>query len=549
MTSYSRTVITLIIPSLLLILLTNCAKDYSTNNSFAEPISETKSLNYDYQDLVYFEQCNSWLKPEQDPYEISNIRHAAGIVNSIMGDSLSINPTHYALKVFPRNEVELNELILTRDIIINYIPFNYTQISDKEAASIEHKGAIIDTCFFQTESKYYINCGDDIIPLPVLYLAWPVDKPLPNEYDFIIEYEAFIPNSFDCDPSTLFLEQEAINCSNDNATKNKTRGSSYRTITGQIMDYDDLLGCFVNVKYLRLQLTYGLSTLETYTDQYGCFSFTGNINDNAKLKIFFENTRWRISNNNSLISGTSVLGKVSDLWASSGHHVEYLNHEVLTVHRAANFFFNGNHDISTPASSYSLRIDIKSQDRIGVFEPSPVFSPCIHINNDTTTYHEGYIFATVIHELGHFNQYQHQGGHSAYIAVHQTLRESFACYVSWYLSSAYYTEACYGFYNPTWDEIFGQNFQNWKLNWVSYAIDYTPLFIDLSDTYNQGETNPACIKDYVSGTPHWYIVSIAVDKQSWVDLRASLKTYIELCYSTSVFNDFVALYDEYFGFN
>ena len=481
------------------------------------------------------------MKPEPDPYEISIIRQAADIVGRQNGRSITISPTHYALKVFPRDESELNALIIDDNLKINYIPFNYSLVPLKDQEKIERQ-SIIDTCYFQSESKYFIDYGEGNTPLPVLYLAWPVNKPLPLNYDYQIEYEAFIPESTEDDPLVNRIEQEAINISMT------SRGSSYRTITGRILDDDDLLVNFVNVKNLRLRLQYGLSTLETYTDQNGCFSFTGNINDNASLQIFFENSKWRISKN-SLFSWTVGLGKVSELWTSSGQHVEYLNHEALTIHRAANFFYNGGHGITTPESSYSLRINMKTQDRIGYFQSSPIASPCIHISNNTTNNHEGKIFANVVHELGHFNQYQVLGGHSAFSAVHKTLRESFACYVSWYLSPLYYTEADFGNFDPGWDNTFEQNFQTWGLNWVSSAIDYTPIFIDLADSYNQWETNHSYIKDSVFDTPHWYIYSVAVDKQSWAELRVALKNYIEACYSTSVFNDYVAIYDIYFANN
>ncbi len=46
--------------------------------------------------------------------------------------------------------------------------------------------------------------------MPILYTVWPCDKPLPEAYDYIIDYEVFIPQYNDGTKSQSGLSTDAL---------------------------------------------------------------------------------------------------------------------------------------------------------------------------------------------------------------------------------------------------------------------------------------------------------------------------------------------------
>ena len=73
------------------------------------------------------------MQRENDPYELSKILTLAH-ERSI---SANVLPTHYAIKIYPRNEIELNDIIRMNDIIVSYIPFGYKYVPEDIAADLQ----------------------------------------------------------------------------------------------------------------------------------------------------------------------------------------------------------------------------------------------------------------------------------------------------------------------------------------------------------------------------------------------------------------------------
>lgn len=285
---------------------------------FIEP--ETKSsLDKEY---IYNVSANVWMFKQEDPYELSNLRQLAR-ENNI--DTINIVPTHYAIKLFPRNEKELNDLIFNNKIQTSFIPFGYTLVPinqlNKTCANLDNYR------IYKEEEKYFIDDGyySSQIPMPVIYASWPISCDLPSNYDYIIEYEV-------CLPST-------DSQSNDGQFFSKLlRGSRNRTLTGNVISYDYVLCQYVPVKKLKLQLRYGLSVFEAITDDNGYFFFSGNINDSATINIVFDDSKFRITNN-SLFSYVESHGTVLNWWGTSQHNLFSFSSEAVVIHRAANHFF------------------------------------------------------------------------------------------------------------------------------------------------------------------------------------------------------------------
>lgn len=476
---------------------------------------------------------------------MENILLAAKDINYPLVD---LKPTHYAIILFPRNENELNEMLARKDIVTSFIPFGFT------LAQVNHSNSCKDNIFV-SECKYYYNdpASGASKKMPPLYAKWPVSVPVSDTYDYTIAYNLFIPNYSSLTNNTndklLQLENQAIQ--HIACLDNPVRGSSNRTISGRIFDLDSVLGNNVSVKNLRMRLQYGLNIMETYTDAGGYFSFSGVINDNATLYAVFENDRWRICLN-SLISYSLPLGTVSDCWGQSSYHYFYTNFDYMPIHRGANFFFHGNHEVATPSCNYAIRIKM-SQVVFGenYFQSSVLLTPFIEICD----FHKGFdgrFVSDVCHELGHFQHYLLcNSNYSTYTSIPLFIRESYASYTSWSLSREYYQSLNASYYNTNWEIYLGPDRQVW-LPSTSYGTDsenYSPLFIDLIDDYNQYlQTTPyhTYLDDSIVGCPHSWIESLITTSSTMGDLYDNLTSKIGYYYTQSAFWDYFTPYMAYF---
>ncbi|MDE5731068.1 MAG: hypothetical protein K2H81_06095, partial [Alistipes sp.] len=127
-----------------LVILSSCSEfdaDYNKNI----PIVSKPISSFHYDNIVYYPETNSYIAPQNDPYTIENFQKAYNKL--INGHSEHILPrsqinefsempklkaTHYALKIFPKNEEEQWKVELTKDIKVSYIPFNYVQLSEED---------------------------------------------------------------------------------------------------------------------------------------------------------------------------------------------------------------------------------------------------------------------------------------------------------------------------------------------------------------------------------------------------------------------------------
>ncbi len=137
----------------------SCSKEI--DQSFQVSCSTlTKATSDDYS-YVFNASNQLWMRVQDDPYKMSNINkmfYREGIEKEVKA-------THYALKLFPRDEQELNELIAM-------------------------------SCFFEEERYFYSDIHDATIKrsMPVLYAAWPINRSLPKGFDYTIEYSVCIPD-------------------------------------------------------------------------------------------------------------------------------------------------------------------------------------------------------------------------------------------------------------------------------------------------------------------------------------------------------------------
>lgn len=211
----------------------------------------------------------------------------------------------------------------------------------------------------------------------------------------------------------------------------------------------------------------------------------------ANFGYVFQYSHWKITDENTT-SPITIVSSTVDFWwknlTDTYFRVRSTDNR-YAIHRAADFYFNGSHAIRTWRYDSGIRIrslSTKDEYGSGYFTYSQNADAFILIyKNDPDNMNKA--ISTVLHELGHFTHFGEQGAYtgSAYDglkAVQGLLRESFASYVGFYLGELYYTSVL-GYRKPSADfQITTQGRQKWR---KTYSDEYSPLFVDLIDDFDQ----------------------------------------------------------------
>ena len=135
-------------------------------------------------------------------------------------DPEPLKPTHFALRIYPKNEDEQWRIEMMEDISVIYTPFNYSGLTEDEIAAVPRTRSEVASPF--EKSPYTVRYDAVSLEgirdttthqLPILYTVWPVEKPLPDDLEYKVDYEVFLPQNTPLTRSTTemyFLEDEAI---------------------------------------------------------------------------------------------------------------------------------------------------------------------------------------------------------------------------------------------------------------------------------------------------------------------------------------------------
>ncbi len=103
---------------------------------------------------------------------------------------------------------------------------------------------------------------------------------------------------------------------------------------------------------------------------------------------------------------------------------------------------------------------------------------------------------STLHELGHMAQYN-RNTFTGYLTTSNLLLESWASYVGWYVGEAYYTSL--GWVKPPETDYSNITNQSRQF-WMSTNDNYSPMFVDLIDGYNQRARGTTYPNDNISVT-------------------------------------------------
>ena len=546
------------------------------------------------ENAVYNELTDSWMIPQADPYTLENFQKAYD--NLASGKSLQtltrveteelfepgvkLKPTHYALRIYPRNEDEQWRVEMMEDISVAYAPFNYSSLTAEEVERVLQTRSEISSPFevspyTVTYKDYVATDGGSIGPrtfqLPILYAVWPLEKSLPDDLEYVIDYEVFLPYNASLPTRSAealnVLESKAvvealgymaiIPASTDLTRALPPERETYANFSGQLLAYDNTIGRNVPVASLGLRASLGSKMSNVgVTDSNGRFtirfaasnmpridvnhygSITVSLNVNYADHAVTASPKWRITNENSTnLASVSMNAVVSDMGVPA---------TILPVssknamQRAANYFFNTQTYFPKPYLSDWIRIIANPNPNStpdGNYTGGVFYFPNSGSSNNSNTFIEIWnnstpdadVVGSMLHELGHFAHYWNNN--SRYRNTLRFIKEAFSSYSGWYLTHEYYRSLGRPIYSDediTSHGLYdGQSQQMWDK--TSSRI-YTPLLVDLTDNYNQrayyGYFNPADFpNDNLKDVPASVIWNIIINSQDWTQFKTKLQSY------------------------
>ena len=475
-----------------------------------------------------------------------------------------LSPTHFALKMYPRTLKEWSAIDNMDDIKVSYYPFDYTPVpgevvNEDDSNSPFEKSKYSETCTYKV-------LGDDTekeetVSLPILYVVWPAEKELPQEYDYVVDYGVFIPSyamSTKAESGLSLsekrtLEREALVLALGEKILLGTKSfddpddsANFKVLRGSVSCFDSTYFGLLPLPNLGMKFELGTFIYDTCSNDLGTFDITIDTQYHPYLNFsfYFRTSKFevRIANSSSYYQislGTvaSVFGP--DLYGYQDFDLSYLSTQALHAFRAANYYYRGSHEITKYYSG--TRIVIKAFNQSGP-GPGIVGQFCYTSNScyieiykcDTGT--SSIYIGAILHELGH---YLHYGlvGYSNFDSTQLLVAESFSSFVGWSLGHKYYQQ--YNHYLTSGlNDGTGQGWQKW----TGPSDEYSPLFVDLQDTFNQGNYGIGYVYDTISGVPYSAIETIITTCTSWASVRQALAALVGTYYSQSDFDSFVLLY-------
>jgi len=553
----------LIVPACaLLFILWGCCESVFEDCNSLEQSDQGLSL----KGAVYHEATGHWIQQQKDPYTLDNFQKAYNklssgksfqnltrSLNNEFSDKQQLKATHYALKIFPKNENEQRKIELMKDIKVAYIPFDYIYIPD---SVIKNATSTTRSTTFSEKNHYTVtndesgttavNIRTRAATLPILYVVWPSGKALPNEMDYQIDYKIFIPekNTSQTRAKSLsetaleILEKEAIKLALGSSNSSKEEPPTFDFFRGSVKQRDNFLGKDIPLANLKISLWTGSRRLETYTKSDGSFYIKGPIpKDFTMVHMIFEHSKWKISRENYTLPFIDMRG---EMIVPTRHYVYSGSYNpdygpIIEAHRAVNYFYHGAHTFNQWARPSGIRIyAFKEQPdgKSGTFS-AIANNPYINIYNINISQHS-FVLATIFHELGHYMHFCERGKN---LKCDRLLVESFGCYAGWQLTNEYYSSLGY-IPRFTKEDITAQDGQLWK---PADPSAYTPLFIDLVDNWNQ--KNASGFDEQIKNVPTSVIRKIIKECSNWSACKKVLQQYIGVYYTARQLKNYTDAFD------
>ena len=433
-------------------------------------------------------------KKLENPYAIENMRKALENLKAsspdgrINGEDVEITTTHLYIRFKPKTEDELSILQKDSTLILYSYPLDY---------EIDQPGDFYHDPEVPVDQPTYQNC------------AVEADKKLPDGVKYELLAELFIPDedSDEADESNgRFASAEWVEALVDEALRitgnqeeevvdnSHAKKSKWRP-AGRIRVWDDRINDWSGVEGIQVRARRWFTTYDGMTNGNGNYTCDGKFKRPANYSIKWQRHHY------SIRSGSIGQAKMDGPKKKGNWNVDIQDNDIQQfyafIHLGAHHYYYGNIlGLKRPPLNSSL----KPQMKIGGFDKDGTASHnddrrYLGIRNQVRMYRRENnsiigcerIYNTALHELAHASHWELRKGDWDNGRTEDKLQESWAMGVAWSLTRLRY---------PT---------HNWWANssfrWMREEGegDYTPLFIDLIDSDNQGLNDISRPFDRVSG--------------------------------------------------
>lgn len=434
------------------------------------------------------------------PLLLRNMQRAADTLASRtqLRHGVTLSATHYYVRFLPTDSTEYERLVAEKSLDFTPYPLDY-EVSEGDYYHDATLPAEAITWQYTTVSADY-----DLDKLNVHY------EKLEDLYilDEDLEAEDVIVGSNDGLRSGTSISWKDLVTESAIQTGHLGRQSlrAQWTPSATIMAYDDLLGKYIPLQGVKVRIRYfAFLKAYHYTDQNGYVSFGGK-NTSVEYSIEWEREMWDIRDGGTQAYYHGPEQKSAwNLKIGSGTPKSL---HISAIHRALQKYYYGDIcGLTRPSKDLKISYEegwaskpVKGSTYPAVVRTwSEIFSAIkIYGKRHSTqeTYKSHDVFSTTLHELTHAS-HACRMDKNTYDNVDHTIKESWASAIQWYLSLDEYKKlGAKDFelnYKDDWLDL-----QEWGLL-STENIEYTPLFIDLYDSFNQSKRGEDKPNDNISG--------------------------------------------------
>lgn len=488
-----------------LVLLIICATSFACSE-------KENSVAY-YENSQFSERSFKLGKKLQNPYSVENMEKAylALDIKTRLDVDKPIDDIVYPTHAYVKFKFESREDLerIERDTTLGLYPYPL----DYE---ILEEGCMPES---------YDSCG-------YRYASVPIDYAVPDSVNCELVEELFISDDGDtvytrsgCNLTSDFIEalvDKSLELTgNSGPDELNTRGKSSWNPSGIITAYDNATNSYIPLHRVKVRARRWFTTHKAYTNEYGyyrCASFKRPAN----YSVVWEGTEWDTRFGwfgQAIYNGPKKQGD----WNLAINQSMHKTLVASVVHRVANRYYNGNiGGLARPMNLRKEKICILNKDgrsdywgNIGMGALPDIR---IYIKDGNNYRKTPSIFATVSHELGHVS-------HCTLITkikywqVSDIIVESWANFVSWA-----FLQLEYDALNANVSTYIAHRAkQSWPVG--SSDKEYSSLFVDLVDNYNQGANNPALPFDEVYGFSYSTLNVLLLLSKDMESLKENLKIW------------------------
>ena len=461
-----------------------------------------------------------------DPYKLSVMQAA---YQQITSSIQLLTPTGKYVRVLVSD--------YTYDMLVRYdssiVWFDYPLEYD-----ISQPGAFYEDCTLHNDTMFWVY---GVVPVDFHFFGAPV-VPI---YDVFIPMESgLMGDNIDLCDSMEFIAYEM--CGYNAELKENTKSASRWYPSATVSVWDDILNTYVPLQGVKVVAHRGTYTTKMFTSGDGQCVASKSYKYKVDYSIKWERNDWRIKEGckNSFMNGPRSGSSWSiNIGSSSGANLGR-----ATIHRAALMVRFGNiWNVTRPFGSGARKIMFVSGNGGGKVgsascKPGAVCSPCSDITiwrySDYGAFTTDKILAGTAHELAHWSHYRAKG--NAFNLVQPQIFESWAFCLEWYFMNYMYS-VNYG------TAGYQSGHQDWNQWTQSVYTNYTPVFIDLIDSYNQSLGNSNNCNDNVSGYTLPEIENRFVKKSNtFTQLKTELYKSDNLLHGTTLVDmtNLMAIYED-----